>query len=62
MTNYEKIKQMSVEELGELLDIIQIGALLSVLSDGNVLASGFPPNSQGISFVNWLESEVDNNA
>lgn len=59
MTNFERIKQMTIEELGGFLDAIQIDA---ILADGNVCALGFPKDDPGSNFISWLESEVDENA
>lgn len=56
MTNFERIKQMSVEELGDLLDAIQFDALLTY---GDTSILDYPKGMPGEDFEKWLESEVD---
>lgn len=49
MTNYERIKQMSVEEMADLLDSFSVCSMCR--KNGN---NCFP-----IDIKEWLESEVD---
>lgn len=56
MTNFERIKQMSIEELGGLLDAIQFDALLTY---GDTSILDYPKGMPGEDFEKWLESEVD---
>lgn len=52
MTNYERIKQMSVEEMATFLQEVEYSRAF----DG----SGAKWKSKG-TVVNWLESKVDDN-
>ena len=53
MTNYERIKQMSVEEMATFLQEVEYRRAFD--------SSGAKWESKGTA-INWLESEVDDNA
>ena len=61
MTNYERIKQMNVEEMALLL--MKVNCAYDIPCMWGISDCKYPRinNNCSICFKEWLESEVDNN-